>query len=122
MPAFSRQKGHERLERYVNSWETNAPDDEEFGEVRLTEVKADRDASAAKMDEIAHAEAMVKRLKNEHEDMLKASMQKLDYVTDGVVGDRRFGPNSSLYEGFGYIRESDKKKGGRPKKPSEGEI
>ena len=121
MPAFSRKKGHDRLEKYISSWETNAPDDEEFGEVRLTEIKADRTASEAKMSEITHAEALVKRLKNEHEDMLKATMQKLDYVTDAVVGNRRFGPNSSLYEGFGYIRESDKKKGGRPKRAPEGE-
>lgn len=121
MPTYTRKTGHERLERYISSWETNASAEAESGEVRLTEIKADKEASDAKNNEIALAEALVKRLKNEHEDMIKGVMQKLDYVTDGVVGGRRFGPNSSLYEGFGYIRESDKKKGGRPKRTPEGE-
>lgn len=117
MPTYTTKTGHERLERYVNSWETNAPDEDEFGGVRFVEVKADKEASEAKIEEIALAEAKVKRLKNEHKDMIRSAMKKLDYVTDAVVGDRRFGPDCSLYAGFGYIRESEKKKGGR-RKPS----
>jgi len=119
MPTYTTKTGHERLERYENSWETNAPDELKFGDVTLAEVKADRTASEAKKDEIALAEEKVKRLKTEYKDMITASMKKLDYVTDGVVGDRRFGPNSTLYAGFGYIRESERKKGGRRKTTTE---
>lgn len=119
MPTYTTKTGHERLVRYINSWETNAPDETEFGDVTLAEIKAARDASDAKRTEIELAEAKVKRLKNEHNDMIQGDMKKLDYVTDGVVGDRRFGPNSSVYEGFGYIRESERKKGGRRKPATE---
>lgn len=112
MATYSTKKGHERLERFEDSWETNAPDETEFGGVTKTGLKAVRTASDAKKDEIALAEAVVKRLKIEHKNIIKDGMEQCDFVVDAVVGDRRFGPDSALYAGFGYIRESERKKGG----------
>jgi hypothetical protein len=108
------------LERFENSWRTNAPAVLEFGGVTLIELQADRDASDAKKEEIALAEAVVKRLKIEHKTMIGASMEKCDFVIDAIVGDRRFGPDCALYAGCGYIRESEKKKPGgrRPETPA----
>lgn len=119
MATYSTKKGHERLERFEDSWETNAPAEAEFGGVTKVEITAARAASDAQKDKIALAEAEVKRLKIEHKNIIKDGMEKCDFVVDAVVGDRRFGPDSALYAGFGYIRESERKKGGgrRPNTP-----
>lgn len=115
MPRYSTKAGHERLERFENSWETNASTETEFGGVTLIELKAVIAASDAKKDEIALAEQKVKTLKIEHKSIIEDGMQKCDYIVRAVEGDRRYGPDSALYGGFGYIRESEKKKGGRRK-------
>jgi len=41
----------------------------------------------------------------------KASNQQADLVVNGVIGDVKFGPDSSLYEEMGYVRKSERKKG-----------
>jgi hypothetical protein len=117
MSSYTTKTGQERLERIENSWETNAPGEEKFGEVPIAEIKAERMASEAKKDEISLAEEKLKRLRIEYKDMITASMKKCDFVVRSVEGDRRFGPDSALYAGFGYIRDSEKKRGGkrRPK-------
>lgn len=117
MPSYSTKTGHERLERFENSWETNASGETEFGGVRLTEIKAVITASDAKKDEIALTQQKLKTLRIEHKNIINDGMEKCDYVARAVEGDRRFGPDSALYGGFGYIRESEKKKGGG-RKPS----
>jgi hypothetical protein len=120
MPNNNPKACRERRERYINSLQENAPT-EEFGDVTLTEIRADHAEIEGIENEIALSKAHTKSLETKRDDKNKASMKKLDYVTDGVVGDRRFGPDSALYEGFGYIRESEKKKGGKkattPPKP-----
>jgi hypothetical protein len=119
MGSYTTKTGHERLERIENSWETNAPDEEKFGDVPLAEIKAERTASDAKKDEISLCEEKLKRLKIEHKDMIAVSMKKCDFVVRGVEGERRFGPDSALYSGFGYIRHSEKKKGGKRRAKTE---
>ena len=107
-----------RLVRFENSWDENAPDVTEFGGVLLTELKGDRTAIDVKNTEIEDSEARTKRLKIERKDMLKGGNKKCDYVSRAAEGDRRFGPDSALYAGFGYIRESEKKhRGGRKPSP-----
>jgi hypothetical protein len=39
-------------------------------------------------------------------------MDKCDFVVRAAEADRRYGPDSALYAGFGYVRESERKKGG----------
>lgn len=119
MSAYTTKTGYERLERFENSWETNAPDVEEFGDVTLAELKTDISAADAKKDQIALAKENLKRLKIEHKDLINASMKKCDYVVRAVEGDRRFGPDSALYAGFGYIRASERKRGGRRRAAAE---
>lgn len=114
MSTYTVKTGRERLERVENSWEANAADIK-FGDIALAEITADKDAIAAKADEIGLIEEQLKRLKIEEKDMVKAVMKKCDYVVRAVEGDRRYGPDSALYAGFGYIRESERKKGGRRK-------
>ena len=119
MSSYTTKNGYERLERFENSWETNAADVEDFGDVTLAELRTDITNANAKKDQIALAEERVKRLKIEYKDLITASMKKCDYVVRAVEGDRRFGPDSALYAGFGYIRASERKKGGRRKAAAE---
>ena len=76
-------------------------------------------ASEAKKDEIKLAEERLKRLRIEYKDMIAASMKKCDFVVRGVEADRRFGPDSALYAGFGYVRLSERKRGGKRKMKNE---
>lgn len=115
MPTYSAKSGRERLVKIENSWQANAAGDK-FADVALTEITADIAAEDAKADQLADARALVKRLLVEQKDLTKANMKKADYVVRAVEGDRRYGPDSALYAGFGYIRESEKKKSGGRKK------
>jgi len=117
MPGYSATTGYERLERFEKSWETNASGETELGGVRLTEIKSIIEASDAKKDEIALTQQKLKTLRIELKNIIADGMEKCDFVARAVEGDRRFGPDSALYGGFGYIRESEKKKGGG-RKPS----
>ena len=117
MASYTKKSAFERLERFEDSWETNAPDKTEFGGVTKAEIKTAVTASVARKNAIALARAHVKSLVIADKDATKADMTKCDFVVDAVVGDRDFGPDSALYAGFGYIRESEKKKGGG-KKPT----
>ena len=79
MPSYSTKTGHERLERFEDSWETNASAETEFGNVKLVEIKSVITASNAKKAEIALAEQKVKTLKIEHKNIINDGMEKCDY-------------------------------------------
>lgn len=115
MATYSLKSARARLEKYENSWEANAPT-EEFADVTLPDVKAEITAFDARAEAIADAKATLKKLGIKHKDATKASMKKLDFVTRAVEGNLQYGPDSPIYAGFGYIRESEKKKGGGRKK------
>ena len=48
------------------------------------------------------------------------TMAGVDLVVKGVVGDPKFGDDSALYEGMGYIRKSQRKSGLTRKKKDGG--
>lgn len=115
MPTYTVTSGRERLERIENSWESNAAGDK-FADVTLADIKADKAALDAKLDQRADLAAQLKTINVELKDLTKANMKKCDFVVRAVEGNRQFGPDSALYAGFGYIRESEKKKAGGRKK------
>ncbi|HEX8368549.1 MAG TPA: hypothetical protein VF604_08405 [Pyrinomonadaceae bacterium] len=115
MPKYTPKAAREKDERFVNSWQENSPD-KEWSEMTLAEFKAEGKQITDKEDEIAASEAHTKALKIERDDLIKKHMETCDFVAADVVGDRNFGPDSALYAGFGYIRKSEKRRGG-PKKP-----
>jgi hypothetical protein len=117
MPNYTPKVARERDERFVNSWQENSPEQEWAG-MTLAQFKAESKAIADKENEIAAAEAHIKALKIERDNMIKKHMESCDFVAADVVGDRNFGPDSALYAGFGYIRKSERKRGGRKPKTS----
>jgi hypothetical protein len=113
MATFSIKGALARSARFVISWLENSPDNK-WAEMTFAENKAEDDALNDKVAEVAAADAHTKALKIELKDMLKARMKNCNYIAHDVEGDRAFGPDSALYGGFGYIRESEKQhRGGR---------
>lgn len=116
MPTYTPKSARERDERFVNSWQENSPD-KKWAEVTLADFKAESEQISDKEDEIAAAEAHVKALKIQRDDLIKKHMETCDFIAADVAGDRNFGPDSALYAGFGYIRKSERKRGGRKPTP-----
>jgi hypothetical protein len=112
MAKYTPKTARERGARFVNSWKENSPA-KDWAEMTFAEFKAKKTAIEAKEDEIEASRAHTKSLEIERDNMNTAFMQDCDYVAADVEGDRNFGPDSALYGGFGYIRKSLKKKGGR---------
>lgn len=117
MARYTLKNARERDERFVNSWQENSPDKEWAG-MTLAAFKAEGKAIKDKENEIAASEAHTKALKIERDNMISHHMETCDYVAADAEGNRGFGPDSALYGGFGYIRKSEKKRGGRKPKPT----
>ncbi len=105
----------ERGEKFETSWQENAPD-KKWSEGTLAEFKAKRQAIADVESEITNGEARLKAFMIQRDNLNQDLMKECDYIAADVEGDRNFGPDSALYGGFGYIRKSDRKKGGSKKK------
>lgn len=112
MAKYTPKAARERGARFETSWEVNSPE-KTWAEMTLAQFKAKKGAIEAKEDEIAASEAHTKTLKIERDNMNEDFMEDCDYVAKDVEGDRNYGPDSALYGGFGYIRKSEKRRGGR---------
>jgi hypothetical protein len=112
MPKYTAKSARERGDRFENSLEENAPE-KDFAGMTLPQFKTKRGTIAAKEDQITATLAHLKTLRIDLKDLNGDLMTDCDYIAAAVEGDRDFGPDSALYAGFGYIRESEKKRGGR---------
>ena len=109
MPA-SPKATEEKIERMLNAWRTLAPD-KTFGGMTLTQFEAlaapSRDARRRIEDlDNQRAQASADR---EHAD--EAFNARSQLVVAGVLADPTEGPDSALYEAFGYTRKSERKTG-----------
>jgi len=99
-----------RLKTLEDAW-TNLAPKATFGEMTLDQftaaIKPSRDARAT----ISGLETKMTDAINVRETADAASNAKADLVVNGVIGDPKFGPDSSLYEKMGYVRKSERKKG-----------
>ena len=113
----------EKIMRVINGWETLAPD-KTFGGMTLAQAKAAVKSSFDTRDELRTLENQVQSKQVERDDADEESLRVVRLVVNGVVGDPDFGPDSPLYESFGYTRESEHKTGltRKTKKPGPGTI
>ena len=109
MPA-SPKSTEEKIERMINAWRTLAPD-KTFAGMTLAQFEAAAAPSQAARRRIAdldnqRAQAVADR---EHgDDAFEAAAKR---VVAGVLADPTEGPDSALYEAFGYTRTSVRKSG-----------
>src|SRR2546423_12155142 len=94
----------EKITRVINGWETLAPD-KTFGGMTLAQLKAAVKPSFDTRDELRVLESQVQAKQAERDDSDDESLQVIKRVVLGVLGDPAFGPDSPLYESFGYTRE-----------------
>jgi hypothetical protein len=115
MAKYTPKTARERAERVETSWQENSPD-KKWSEGSLADFKTKRQTVLDVESELNASEARTKALMIQRDNLYKDLMLECDYIVSDVEGDRSFGPDSALYGGFGYIRKSEKKKGGGKKK------
>jgi hypothetical protein len=100
----------EKMERMLNAWRTLAPD-KTFGGMTLTQFEAVVAVALAARQHINDlddqmTEAIAKRATADAAFDAKAKL-----VVAGVLADPTEGPDSALYDAFGYTRTSERKTG-----------
>lgn len=100
----------EDLETVLEAWKELAPD-KKFGGFTVAEYEAQVGKSRSDRHEVTEADINLtsKQNKRDATDLVGLDMRKL--VVYGIIGDKDFGPNSTLYERCGYVREEDRKSG-----------
>ncbi len=112
----------EKINRVVSGWETLAPD-KSFGGMTLAQLKAALKPSFDTRDELRALENQVQSKQSERDNADAESLRLIQRVINGVIGDPEEGPDSDLYESFGYTRKSERKTGlTRKKKPGGGDT
>ena len=107
----------EKITRVINGWETLAPD-KTFGGMTLAQAKAAVKSSFDTRDELRVLESQQQAKQVDRDIADEASLRFVQRVVNGVVGDPEEGPDSDLYDSFGYTRTSERKTGlTRKKKP-----
>jgi hypothetical protein len=101
----------EKMERMLNAWRTLAPD-KSFGGMTLAQFESTAvgpsRAARLRIDDLNDqlTQALATREQADETFATKAQL-----VTNGVLADPTEGPDSPLYEAFGYTRKSERKSG-----------
>ena len=101
---------NDRLEQVVNAWQTLAPT-QSFGGMTLAQFKTAIQPSLDTRASIASLENQLLAAQNARDDADKVSLDKVQLVINGVIGDPAHGPDSDLYEAMGYVRKSERQTG-----------
>lgn len=110
MPRKSPKYIEERIERMLNAWETLAPD-KSFGGMTYTQFKVAAKPSLdarARLDELEDQKRQALADRDTADDAFETKAQQ---VVNGVLADPTEGPDSALYEAFGYTRSSERRTG-----------
>jgi hypothetical protein len=100
----------EKLERMLNAWRTLAPN-KSFGGMTLAQFEAAVAPSLNARQRIQDLENQLAEAKADRDASDEVSQRKAQQVVNGVLADPEEGPDSPLYEAFGYVRESEQKSG-----------
>ena len=118
----SPKDNEQRIRRILTAWETLAPE-KSFGGMTLAQFKAAVQPSFDTRQTLDSLEDKVKEAIAEREAADEVSLQKSQQVVNGVLADPDEGPDSPLYESFGYTarrnRESGLTRKSSKKKPTE---
>lgn len=100
----------EKIHRMLEAWRTLTPD-KTFGGMTLAQFEAAAAPSLSTRRRIAELEDQLTQemAARDHADDTLAP--KIQLVVAGVLADPTEGPDSALYEAFGYTRKSERKSG-----------
>ena len=108
--ASTPKDNEEKMERILNAWRTLAPG-KSFGGMTLAQfeqvvavARAARELIADLNDQLTQAIAQ----RDQADDIVIVKAQQ---VVNGVLADPTEGPDSAIYEAFGYTRKSERKSG-----------
>lgn len=99
----------EKLRQAINAWEQMAPA-KSFG-MTVDEFKAALKPSFDVRDKLADLADQTTKAINDRAGFDQASLALLQRVLNSILADPTEGPDSSLVEGFGLVRKSERKTG-----------
>jgi hypothetical protein len=100
----------EKLNRILKAWKDLAPN-ETFGGMTVVQFEALIAPSMTSRANLLENDNRRTQLMNERDNNDEVSLGKSELVTNGVIGNPAFGPNSSLIEAMGYTRKSERGSG-----------
>jgi hypothetical protein len=100
----------EKIARMINAWESLAPD-KTFGGMSLAQFRAAVKPAEDARARIADLEAQRTQAIADRDAANAVCLSKAQLVIAGVLGDPTEGPDSALYQAFGYTRKSERKSG-----------
>lgn len=110
----------EKLLRILEAWRDLAPN-EKFADMTLDEFETEINKSLNVRVEITDLDNQTTNKIQERDTTDAGNWDLSQYVVDSVKGNKKFGPNSGLYEAMGYVGKSDRKSGlTRKKKTPDG--
>lgn len=99
-----------KLRRVITSWENLAPA-KSFGGMTLEQFKTQTAPSFTTRETVINLEGQLTQAKNQRDDADRASSALTQRVINGVLADPEEGPDSSLIEAMGRVRQSERKSG-----------
>ncbi|MDT7779002.1 MAG: hypothetical protein QOC99_1514 [Acidobacteriota bacterium] len=100
----------EKLERILNAWRTLAPD-KSFGGMTLAQFETACAPSSTTRAHIVELQARLTEALADRDTADDNTASKIQLAVAGVLADPTEGPDSTLYEAFGYTRISARKTG-----------
>jgi hypothetical protein len=100
----------ERLERFLNSWRTLAPQ-KTFAGMMLADFETACSPSKETRTQINELQDRMTQAIARREAADENTALKIQQVVAGVLADPTEGPDSALYAAFGYTRKSERKTG-----------
>ena len=100
----------EKLERILNAWRTLAPE-KVFGGMSLPKFEAACAPSNTTRALIVELQDKLSKAMADRDAADEETARRIEFVVNGVRADPTEGPDSALYEAFGYTRKSERKTG-----------
>ena len=110
MASRSPKYTEEKIERMLNSWQTLAPD-KSFGGMTRAQFQTAAAPSLAARQRIDELEDQLRQAIADRDEADETFNDKAQQVVAGVLADPTEGPDSVLYESFGYTRKSERRSG-----------
>ncbi|MGB9179597.1 MAG: hypothetical protein WCB68_10175, partial [Pyrinomonadaceae bacterium] len=99
-----------KLQRMLNAWETLAPA-KSFAGMTFAQFQAAVQPALDARARIEDLEAQITQAIADREAADDIALTKAQQVVNGVLADPTEGPDSALYEAFGYTPKRDRKSG-----------